>query len=119
MKPTQTDANPKTDIIVRGVEAHEVGEAEQVLKEYQRAVSQIPEVQGAVYKQYGKNIEFIVAVDRMRREPSGQLSQIEGRCTISTPIGTLTLNILVFALFPNGLWTDTLICSVVNNNAGL
>lgn len=79
MKPTQTDANPKTDIIVRGVEAHEVGEAEQVLKEYQRAVSQIPEVQGAVYKQYGKNIEFIVAVDRMRREPSGQLSQIEGR----------------------------------------
>ena len=79
MKPTQTNVNPKTDVIVRGVEVHEVGEAEQVLKEYQRAVSQIPEVQGAVYKQYGKNIEFIVAVDRMRRELSGQLSQIEGR----------------------------------------
>ena len=77
MKPTQTDANSKTDIIIRGVEAHEVGEAEQVLKEYQRAVSQIPEVQGAVYKQYGKNIEFVVAADRIRRELSSQLSRIE------------------------------------------
>ncbi len=79
MKTTQTQAESKTDIIVRGVEAHEVGEAEQILKEFQRAVSQIPEVQEVVYKQYGKNIEFIVAVDRIRRELSGQLSQIEGR----------------------------------------
>ena len=79
MKTTQTQAESQTDIIVRGVEAHEVGEAEQILKEYQRAVSQIPEVQGVVYKQYGKNIEFIVAADRIRRELSGQLSQIEGR----------------------------------------
>ena len=79
MKTTQNHVESKTDIIVRGVEAHEVGEAEQILKEFQRAVSQIPEVQGVVYKQYGKNIEFIVAVDRIRRELSGQLSQIEGR----------------------------------------
>jgi len=79
MKPTQTDANSKTDIIVRGVEAHKVDEAEQIVKDYQRAVSQIPEVQQVVYKQYGKSVEFIVAVDRMRRELSGQLSQIEGR----------------------------------------
>ena len=79
MKTTQTHAEPKTDIIVRGVEAHEAGEAQQILKDYQRAVSQIPEVQGVVYKQYGKSIEFIVGVDRMRRELSGQLSQIEFR----------------------------------------
>jgi len=79
MKATQTQAESKTDTIVRGVEAHEVGEAEQILKEYQRAVSQIPEVEGVVYRQFGKSIEFIVAVDRMRRELSGQLSQIEGR----------------------------------------
>ena len=50
MKTTQTQAESKTDVIVRGVEAHEVGEAEQILKEYQRAVSQIPQVQvGCVY----------------------------------------------------------------------
>ena len=79
MKTTQTQAESKTDIIVRGVEAHEVGEAEQIVKDFQRAVSQIPEVQQVVYKQYGKSIEFIVAVDRIRRELSGQLSQIEGR----------------------------------------
>ena len=79
MKTTQNHVESKTDIIVRGVEAHEVGEAEQILKEFQRSVSQIPEVQQVVYKQYGKNIEFIVAVDRIRRELSGQLSQIEGR----------------------------------------
>ena len=79
MKSTQTQAESKTDIIVRGVEAHETGEAEQILKDFQRAVSQIPEVQQVVYKQYGKSIEFIVAVDRIRRELSGQLSQIEGR----------------------------------------
>ena len=77
MKTTQTQVESKTDIIVRGVEAHEVGEAEQIVKDFQRAVSQIPEVQQVVYKQYGKSIEFIVAVDRMRRELSGQLSQIE------------------------------------------
>ncbi len=79
MKPTQTDANSKTDVIVRGVEAHEVVEVEQIVKDFQRAVGQIPEVQQVVYKQYGKSVEFIVAVDRMRRELSGQLSQIEGR----------------------------------------
>ena len=79
MKTTQAQAESKTDIIVRGVEAHETGEAQQILKDYQQAVSQIPEVQQVVYKQYGKTIEFIVAVDRIRRELSGQLSQIEGR----------------------------------------
>ena len=79
MKTAQTQAGSKTDVIVRGVEAHEMGEAQQILKDYQQAVSQIPEVQGVVYKQYGKSIEFMVAVDRMRRELSGQLSQIEGR----------------------------------------
>ena len=79
MKATQTQAESKADIVVRGVEAHEAGEAEQIVKDYQRAVSQIPEVQGVVYKQYGKNIEFIVTVDRIRRELSSQLSQIEGR----------------------------------------
>ena len=79
MKATQTQAESKADIVVRGVEAHEAGEAEQIVKEYQQAVSQIPEVQGVVYKQYGKNIEFIVTVDRIRRELSSQLSQIEGR----------------------------------------
>ena len=77
MKTNQTQVESKTDVIVRGVEAHETGEAEQILKEYQRAISQIPEVQGAVYKQYGKNIEFIVAADRIRRELSSQLSRIE------------------------------------------
>lgn len=79
MKATQTQAEPKTDVIVRGVEAHEAGEAQQILKDYQQAVSQIAEVQQVVYKQYGKSIEFIVAVDRIRRELSTQLSQIEGR----------------------------------------
>ena len=79
MKTTQTQAESKTDIIIRGVEAHEVSEAEQIVKDFQRAVSQIPEVQQVVYKQYGKSVEFIVAVDRIRRELSGQLSQIEGR----------------------------------------
>ena len=79
MKTTQTQAESQTDVIVRGVEAHEEGEAEQILKDFQRAVSQIPEVQEVVYKQYGKSVEFIVAVDRIRRELSGQLSQIEGR----------------------------------------
>ena len=77
MKTAQTQADPKTDVIVRGVEAHEVGEAEQIVKDYQRLVSQIPEVRQIVYKQYGKNIEFIVAVDRIRRKISTQLSQIE------------------------------------------
>lgn len=79
MKTAQTQAESKTDVIVRGVEAHEVGEAEQIVKDYQRLVSQIPEVEKVVYKQYGKSIEFIVAVDRMRRGLSGRLSQIEGR----------------------------------------
>lgn len=79
MKTTQTHAESKTDIIVRGVEAHEVGEAEQILKEFQRSVSQIPEVQQVVYKQYKKSVEFIVTVDRIRRELSSQLSQIEFR----------------------------------------
>ena len=79
MKATETQAEPKTDIVVRGVEAHETGEAEQIVKEYQQAVSQIPEVQGIVYKQYGKNIEFVVVVDRIRRKLSSQLSQIECR----------------------------------------
>ena len=82
MKTTQTHADPKTDTentLVRGVEAHKVGEAEQILKEFQRAVSQIPEVQQVVYKQYKKSIEFIVTVDRIRRELSGQLSKIEFR----------------------------------------
>ena len=79
MKNTQTQAGSKTDVIVRGVEAHETGEAQQILKDYQQAVSQIPEVQQVAYKQYGKSIEFIVAVDRMRRELSTQLSQIEFR----------------------------------------
>ena len=44
MKTTQTQAESETDVIVRGVEAHEVGETEQILKDFQRAVSQIPEV---------------------------------------------------------------------------
>ena len=79
MKSTQTQVEPKTDVIVRGVEAHEVSEVEQILKEYQRAVSQMPEVQSVVYKQCKKSIEFIVAVDRIRRKISGQLSQAEGR----------------------------------------
>ena len=79
MKNTQTQAESKTGVIVRGVEAHEMGEAEQILKDYQRAVSQLPEVQQVVYKQYGKSIEFIVAVDRIRRQISGQLSRIESR----------------------------------------
>ena len=77
MKTTQAQAESKTDIIVRGVEAHETGEAQQILKDYQQAVSQIPEVQGVVYKQYEKNIEFIVGADRIRRELSSQLSRIE------------------------------------------
>ena len=77
MKTTQAQAESKTDIIVRGVEAHETGEAQQILKDYQQAVSQIPEVQQVVYKQYGKTIEFIVGADRIRRELSSQLSRIE------------------------------------------
>ena len=79
MKNTRTQAESKTDVIVRGVEAHETGEAQQILKDYQQAVSQVPEVQQVVYKQYGKSIEFIVGVDRIRRELSTQLSQIEGQ----------------------------------------
>ena len=35
MKATQTQAESKADVIVRGVEAHETGEAQQILKEYQ------------------------------------------------------------------------------------
>ncbi len=79
MKVTQNQAEPKTDIVVRGVEAHEAGEAEQIVKEYQQAVSQIPEVQGVVYIRRKKSIEFVVVVDRIRRKLSSQLSQIEGR----------------------------------------
>ena len=79
MKATQTQAAPKTDVIIQGVEAHETGEAQQILKDYQRAVSQIPEVQQVVYIQYKKSIEFIVAVDRIRRELSTQLSRIESQ----------------------------------------
>ena len=79
MKATQTQAEPKTDIVVRGVEAHEAGEAEQIVKEYQQAVSQIPEVQGIVYIRRKKSIEFVVVVDRIRRKLSSQLSQIECR----------------------------------------
>ncbi len=79
MKATQNQAEPKTDIVVRGVEAHEAGEAEQIVKEYQQAVSQIPEVQGVVYIRRKKSIEFVVVVDRIRRKLSSQLSQIECR----------------------------------------
>lgn len=79
MKTAQTQVESKIDIMVRGVEAHEVVEAEQIVKDFQRAVGRIPGVQQVVYKQYGKSVEFIVAVDRMRRDLSGQLSQIEGR----------------------------------------
>ena len=79
MKTTQTQAESKTDIIVRGVEAHEVGEAEQILKDYQRAVSQMPEIEGGVYMRRKRSIEFVVVVDRIRRKLSSQLSQIECR----------------------------------------
>ena len=79
MKATQTQAESKADVIVRGVEAHEAGEAEQIVKDYQRAVSQIPEVQGVVYIRRKKSIEFVVVVDRIRRKLSSQLSQIECR----------------------------------------
>ena len=79
MKATQTQAESKADIVVRGVEAHEAGEAEQIVKEYQQAVSQIPEVQGVVYIRRKKSIEFVVVVDRIRRKLSSQLSQIECR----------------------------------------
>ena len=77
MKPTQTDANSKTDIIVRGVEAHEVSEAEQIVKDFQRAASQIPEVQQVVYIRRKRSIEFVVVVDQIRRKLSSQLSHIE------------------------------------------
>ena len=77
MKATQTQAESKADVIIRGVEAHETGEAQQILKEYQQAVSQIPEVQGVVYIRRKKSIEFVVVVDRIRRKLSSQLSQIE------------------------------------------
>ena len=79
MKSTQTQAESKTDVIVRGVEAHETGEAEQILKDFQRAVSQIPEVQGVVYIRRKRSIEFVVVVDRIRRKLSSQLSHIECR----------------------------------------
>ena len=79
MKATHTHAEPKTDVIVRGVEAHETGEAEQILKDYQQAVSQIPEVQQIVYMRRKNSIEFVVVVDRIRRKLSSQLSQIECR----------------------------------------
>ena len=79
MKATQTQAEPKTDIVIRGVEAHEVGEAEQIVKDYQRAVSQIPEVEKVRYKRRKESIEFLVVVDRIRRTLSRQLSQIESR----------------------------------------
>ena len=77
MKTTQTQAESKTDIIVRGVEAHEVGEAEQIVKDFQRAVSQIPGVQQVVYIRRKRSIEFVVVVDRIRRKLSSQLSHIE------------------------------------------
>ena len=79
MKTAQPHADSKTDVIVRGVEAHGVSEAEQILKEYQRVVSQIPEVQQIVYIRRKKSIEFVVAVDRIRRKLSHQLSRIECR----------------------------------------
>ena len=77
MKTNQTHAESKTDIIDRGVEAHETGEAKQILKDFQRAVSQIPEVQGVVYIRRKRSIEFVVVVDRIRRKLSSQLSHIE------------------------------------------
>ena len=79
MKTTQTQAEPKTDIVIRGVEAHETGEAQQILKDFQQAVSQIPEVEKVRYKRRKESIEFLVVVDRIRRELSTQLSQIECR----------------------------------------
>ena len=79
MKTAQTQVESKTDVIVRGVEAHEVGEAEQIVKDYQRAVSQIPEVQQVVYIRRKNSIEFVVVIDRIRRKLSSQLSQIECR----------------------------------------
>ena len=82
MKTTQTQAEPKTDdkaTLVRGVETHETANVEQIVKEYQRAVSQIPEVEKIKYMQRKKSIEFLVVVDRIRRKLSHQLSQIESR----------------------------------------
>ena len=81
MKATQTQAESKTDVIVRGVEAHETGEAEQILKEYQQAVSQIPEVQGVVYKRRidKRALNSLLSLTEFDEKLSSQLSQIECR----------------------------------------
>ena len=56
----------------------QVYEAEEVKHWYQEELSKILEVKQIVYKQQGeKRIEFIVAVDRIRRKLSHQLSQVE------------------------------------------
>ena len=52
-------------------------EAEDVKHWYQEELSKILEVKQIVYKQDKKRIEFIVAVDRIRRKLSQQLSRIE------------------------------------------
>lgn len=79
MKVPQTHAEPKTDIVIRGVETHEMGEAQQILKNFQQTISQIPEVEKVRYKHHKDSIKFLVVVDRIRRELSTQLSQIECR----------------------------------------
>ena len=52
-------------------------EAEQIKSWYRQEVSKISEVEQIVCKQKAKKIEFIVAVERIRRKISQQLSRIE------------------------------------------
>ena len=55
----------------------QLDEAEKIKSWYRNEVSKIPEVEQIVCKQNKKNIEFIVAVDRIRRTISQQLSRVE------------------------------------------
>ena len=55
----------------------QLDEAAQIKNWYRSEVSKIPEVEQIVCKQNEKRIQFIVAVDRIRRTISQQLSRIE------------------------------------------
>ena len=55
----------------------QLDEAEQIKSWYRQEVSKISEVERIVCKQNAKTIEFIVAVERIRRKISQQLARIE------------------------------------------
>ena len=119
MKTAQNQAQSKTDVIVRGVEAHEVGEAEpELLKDWFNGRSAKYQKSKGLYIYDVKGaLNSLLSLTEFDENSPASYPKLNADCAMSTPIGFLDLNILVPVLFPNSLGTDTLTFSVVIDDA--